>query len=52
MKNTQIAEKKTSIGLPENVLTYLRLKSVAEGKQMKELILEAIKSYFKIGEGS
>ena len=52
IKGSWGVKKKTSIRLPEYVVDYLKLKKLVTGKDVEELILEALKNYFKMGDAS
>lgn len=52
IKGSWGVKKKTSVRLPEYVIEYLKLKKLVTGKDVEELILEALKEHFKIGEAS
>ncbi|MBI4680458.1 MAG: hypothetical protein HY753_04435 [Nitrospirae bacterium] len=52
VKGSWGVKKKTSIRLPEYVVDYLKMKKLVTGKDVEELILEALKEHFRIGEAS
>ncbi|MDI6855662.1 MAG: hypothetical protein QMD21_02625 [Candidatus Thermoplasmatota archaeon] len=52
IKGSWDVKKKTSIRLPEYVVDYLRLKKLLSGRDIEDLVLEALKDHFKIGQAS
>ena len=52
IKGSWDVKRKITLRLPEYIVNYLKLKKVLLGKDVEELVLEAVKDHFKIGQAS